>query len=88
MVAHKRHAKAEEYCPPMLFIVADNDMKNRYEQTMLILSTLKHFGYDESTIDYIIMHGKHCQHIKKLDENGDSVFGKLIENYIVRVLKS
>ena len=74
----------EETYPPMLFLVADNDMKNRYEQTILTLSTLKHFGYDESKIEYFLMHGKHCEHVKKLDEDGNSVFGKLILDYIER----
>jgi hypothetical protein len=31
--------------PPMLTLCADKDMPNRLEQTMLFLSTLKHFGY-------------------------------------------
>ena len=34
----------EKEYPPMRFVVSDNDMKNRYEQTMLMLSTLSHFG--------------------------------------------
>ena len=36
----------EKEYPPMLFIVADQDMENRYEQTVLVLSTMDHFGYD------------------------------------------
>ena len=31
---------------PMHFIVSDNDMQNRYEQTLLLVSTLKHFGHN------------------------------------------
>ena len=50
---------AEEY-PPMAFVVSDNDMKNRFEQTQLVLSTLRHFGYDQSKIFYHLMHGTHC----------------------------
>lgn len=67
---------AAEY-PPMHFIVSDNDMANRYEQTMLVLGTLKHLGYDMTKVSYQIMHGKHCQYVRELDENGESVFGKL-----------
>lgn len=63
--------KAVSY-PPMMFIVSDNDMKNRYEQTQLVLSTLKHFEYDESKIHYQLMHGTHC-HYSKTEE-----FGKII----------
>ena len=72
---------AEEYSP-MLFIVSDNDMQNRYEQTMLTLSTLKHFGHTEPTVSFKLMHGKHCAYVKAADENGVSIFGQIIEEYI------
>ena len=58
----------EEKYPPMRFIVSDNDMKNRYEQTMLVLSTLSHFGY--TNYDHIVMRGKHCQY-NRAGENGE-----------------
>ena len=63
---------------PMLFIYSDRDMENRPEQTLLTLSTLKHFRYDQSKIDVICAHGTHCAYCKATDENGDSVFGKMI----------
>lgn len=53
--------KADSY-PPMMFIVSDNDLRNRYEQIQLTISTLKHFGYDESRIYYRLMHGNHCRY--------------------------
>ena len=74
-----------EYAP-MLFLVSDNDMENRYEQTMLVLSTLKHFRYDQEKIELQVLHGRHCQHNKEVDENGDSVFGKIIYEYISKVV--
>ena len=58
--------KSDAY-PPMLFIVSDNDMKNRYEQTSLVLSTLNHFGYEENKIHYKLMHGTHCHYTKKVE---------------------
>ena len=70
---------SESY-PPMRFIVSDNDMKNRYEQTMLVLSTLKHFEYEN--FDHVVMHGKHCAYVHAFDENGDSVLGKMICDFI------
>ena len=73
---------AEKY-PPMRFIVSDNDMKGRYDQTMLMLTTLKHFGY--SGYDHVLMHGKHCEYCSKLDENGVSVLGRMIYDFICRV---
>lgn len=66
--------------PTMRFIVSDNDMKNRYEQTMLIMSTLSHFGH--SDFDHVVMNGKHCEYLNKFEENGDSVFAKLIYDFI------
>lgn len=66
---------------PMLIIVSDNDMQNRYEQTMLLVSTLKHFGHTEN-VSLRLMHGKHCEHTRAADENGDSVFGKMVIEFI------
>ena len=58
-------------------IVYDNDMKNRYEQIMLLISTLKHFGHTEN-VTLQVMHGTHCAYVKRVDENGDSILGKLV----------
>ena len=71
----------EQRYPPMLFVVSDNDIENRYEQTMLMLSTLKHFGH--KNVSSLIMHGTHCSYICALDENSESVFGKIIYDFIV-----
>ena len=73
----------EKEYPPMRFVVSDNDMKNRYEQTMLMLSTLSHFGYQN--FDHIVMHGKHCEYCNKLDNGGESVFGQMIYNFIKKL---
>ena len=72
------HIGAEKEYPPMMFIVADNDMKNRFEQIELVRSTLRHFAYDESKIFYHLMQGTHCGYCKKVDEEGDSLLGKMI----------
>ncbi len=68
----------EKEYPPQMFIVSDDDMKNRYEQTMLMLSTLRHFGYDESKFFLKTMHGTHCAYCGRIDEDGLSAFGKLV----------
>ena len=75
------HVKADQNYPPMLIIVSDNDMKNRYEQTMLMLSTLKHFGHTEN-VQLKVMNGRHCAYVNALDESGESVFGKLVLPFI------
>lgn len=72
-------------CPPMFFLVSDQDMENRYEQTMLMLSTLKHFRYDMDKIGYKVLHGTHCHQVRAIDENGESIFGKLILAFIRKV---
>lgn len=76
---------SESY-PPMLFIVSDNDMFARYEQTMLMIKTLEHFGHKDNV--YLqVMHGKHCEYIKKADENGDGVFANIILKHINKLIK-
>jgi hypothetical protein len=47
----------DETYSPMLFIVSDDDMFGRYEQTMLMLSTLRHFGY--GNYDCVVKNGTH-----------------------------
>ena len=69
-------------CSRMLFLLSDNDMPNRYEQTMLMLSTLKYFDYDQEKISWKLMHGKHCAYVRAWDENGESVFGGIIFDFI------
>ena len=67
---------------PSLIIVSDDDMVNRYEQTMVFMRTLNHFGYDESRTELKVMHGKHCAYVRAVDENGVSVFGPILYDYI------
>ena len=66
-----------EYAP-MLFLVSDDDMENRYEQTMLVLSTLKHFRYDLSKVELKVMHGRHC-HYTAYIEGG---LAEIVQQYI------
>ena len=73
---------SESY-PPMRFIVSDNDMQNRYEQTMLVLSTMKHFGLTEC--DHVLMHGRHCQYCRAVDEDGVAIFGGMLYSFIEKV---
>jgi len=78
------HVGKDEKYPPMLIIVSDQDIENRYEQTLLLMSTLKHFGLDEGA-ELKVMNGTHCRYIYAADENGDSVFGKIATDYIQSV---
>lgn len=73
--------KSPKYAP-MLFIVSDNDLPSRYEQTMLTLSTLRHFEYDMETIKLIVMHTPHCEYVTMRDENNIPILGKMIADFI------
>lgn len=75
------HIGEDEQYPPMLIIVSDDDIQNRYEQTMLMLSTLKHFGHSEK-VHLKVMNGKHCAYVNAVDPNGKSVFGKIVAEFI------
>ncbi len=69
--------------PPMQFIVSDNDMPNRLEQTMLMMSVLRNFGYDMDKIGLKVMENtRHCSYNHDVDENGESVLGNLVYDFI------
>ena len=71
---------SEKY-PPMLFIVGDNDMPNRYEQTLLTVSTLKHFGHTEN-VKLIVIHGGHCEQDYRNNADGDNELGTIVRDFI------
>ncbi len=75
------HIGVDSEYPPMLVIVSDQDIQNRYEQTVLLMSTLKHFGL-EGVAQMKLMSGKHTAYIKIYEENGDNVFGKLVWEFV------
>lgn len=76
------HMKPDADYPPMLFVVSDDDIPNRYEQTMLAISTLKCMGYGEDRIKLRVIHGAHCQYVRAMDEDGKSTLGKIISEFI------
>lgn len=76
------HICEERNYPPMNIIVSDNDMKNRFEQTMLLVSTLKHFGHEDKVDLTIMKNSKHCSYISKIDENGNSIFADMIYSFM------
>ena len=68
--------------PPMLIIVSDNDMFNRFEQTQLLINTLKHFGHGDK-ITYNLMHGNHCAYVEAETQDGDGGFGQAVADFIL-----
>ena len=72
----------DEKYAPMMILVSDNDLGTRLEQTRLLAATLKSFQMPEEDLVFQVMHGGHCQHTFAKDENGDSVFGKMITEFM------
>lgn len=77
---------AKEY-PPMCFLVSDHDMENRLEQTQLVLSTLRHFRYDESKIEMKLLHGTHCHYVAPPKDGSECPFGPLAAQFILKYCK-
>ena len=81
------HIGTDAEYSPLLFIVSDNDMQNRYEQTMLVMSTLKHFGHSDNKVELCVMHGTHCRYVAEMaNDNSDKIFGKTIEQFIKKTV--
>ena len=72
----------DEKYSPMMILVSDNDLGTRQEQTQLLVATLKSFDVPEEDLVFRVMHGGHWQHTFAKDENGDSVLGKMISDFI------
>ncbi len=52
--------------PNMLIFTADNDMPCRYEQNLMFIRTLRHFGCPEDKINFVIMeNSSHCSYDKE-----------------------
>lgn len=67
----------------MQIFVSDHDIVNRYEQTQLLMSTLKHFGMSEEKIDYRFMENStHCSYRDKQTEDGKWIFAEMISEFI------
>lgn len=77
------HIDAAQTYPPVLILVSDRDMANRYEQTLLMMDTLKWNGHED--IEYYYLHSKHCRYTSRFDENCESILGKKIFDFMKRV---
>ena len=72
--------RAKDYSP-MLFIVSDNDMFGRFEQTMLMVNVMKHFEHGDKVFLEVV-NGTHCDYIYKTDESGEGKLAKMILSFI------
>lgn len=69
--------------PKMLFILAENDMENRREQTVLMRSTLARFGVPKEKMPLVTLSGyRHCGYNRAVDEQGESVLGRQLISFI------
>ncbi len=76
----------EQSYPPMLILVADHDMTNRYEQTMLLIRTLEHFKCTAGGVELKCITGsKHCEYHNWQEPDGTNTFGSLVKAFISRV---
>ena len=82
------HIGVEKEYPRMMFVISDNDMSNRLEQTNLVISTLRDFGYDMNKVGYRIMHGSHCAYVKELYEDGSSPMANMVAEFILEPTKT
>ena len=69
---------------PMLFIVSDDDMFARYEQTVLMVKTLEHFGHAEK-VGFELKHGDHCRYVYEADENGEGKFANIMLEFLEKM---
>ena len=79
------HVKRRDY-PPMQFIVSDNDIPGRLEQTEMLIDKLRKCGHKEDKLDYIITHGTHVWYVTGVDASGKNEFGKLILPFINKIV--
>lgn len=73
----------EEKYAPMRFALAEEDMQNRKEQTELLLSTMKHFGYEN--YDLVVRPGKHVKYLRRENEEGVNEFAGMVYDFICSV---
>ena len=73
---------------PMCVLVSEFDAQNRFEQTQLMLSTMKHMGADMEKVEYHFMPGwKHCKYLKVLDTDGKNAFVEIASAFIQKHAK-
>ena len=78
------HIGTQKRHSPMRFIVSDNDIDGRYEQIMLMLSTMKHFGH--TNFDCKQMHGSHC-HYCDIVSPVKGILGEMVLDFLKNLPK-
>ncbi|HOJ12053.1 MAG TPA: alpha/beta hydrolase [Clostridiales bacterium] len=71
--------------PPVLVLVAENDIPNRLEQNEMFIGTMINFGFIPSRITKKYMAGfSHCGYVNARDSEGKSIFANILANFIDR----
>jgi len=77
------HIGENQIQSPMVILVAGHDMPNRLEQTYLLCSTLKIFGYDEEKLTFKLMEGyRHVEYTNAFNADGNNVFAEIVRDFI------
>jgi len=76
------HVGTEEQYPPMLFLASSQDGQTRLSQTKLMFTALKNLGHKEPKVQFEVLQGTHCSHVSRVEETGESVFGKKILDFM------
>ena len=80
------HITSGRNYPPMLIFTAEHDMPNRYEQTLLLISALKNFGYDSNRIKFkYIRNSTHCQYADKKDIYDGKSYSDILCEFIEEI---
>lgn len=77
------HVGKEKEYPPQQIFVASGDILCRYEETMLLMATMRSLKYDMDKVRLEYMEGyKHTEYLGMKDENGVSIFGERVCKFL------
>lgn len=90
--SHRYTERINEYAPlyfvgehtkfsRMLLVLYDQDIACRYEQNMLFYKNVLAYNKD-AKIEYKLLNGKHCSSTAQRDENGETLFVKLLLEWL------
>ena len=76
--------KSPENLPKYEFVVADNDMAGRLEQTELLCRTMFHVGYPDELVTFTYMEGYGHTGYCGVVKDGKSLYAEMIKTFINR----
>jgi hypothetical protein len=76
--------KHPDNLPKYEFVVADNDMEGRLEQTELLCRTMFHVGYPDENVTFTYMEGYSHTGYCGVIKDGRSLYADMIRNFMNR----